>query len=210
MNLTLGSLLLLSSFGQDRPIRVLVYGDSLTAGYQLEKSHAYPAILQEKADAAGLAVVIVNAGVSGDTSAGGLARLNWTMRQPIDVLLLELGANDGLRGIAPEQTQINLQAIIDGVRARYPAVVILLAGMKLPPNLGADYSAQFEAIFPRLAERNGARLIPFLLAGVAAIPELNLADGIHPNEAGHRVVAETVWPHLSAALEQDVVEQASP
>ncbi|CAM2066254.1 Arylesterase [Sulfidibacter corallicola] len=185
---------------EPQPPRVLVLGDSLTAGYGLGKEFAFPEILQKKADSAGLSVTIVNAGVSGDTSAGGLRRIDWMLRRPVDVLLLELGANDGLRGVAVNETTRNLQAIIDKTKAKYPAVKIVIAGMMVPPNLGETYSRDFAGIFTNLAKNNGAVLIPFLLEKVAGRPELNLEDGIHPTEEGHKLIAETVWPHLEPVL----------
>jgi acyl-CoA thioesterase-1 len=195
-------LLLLALLGNvdEGPLRVVVFGDSLSAGFGVDKSQAFPALLEERARAEGWSVEVINAGVSGDTSAGGLRRIDWTLRGSVDVLILELGANDGLRGIATEATEANLQAIIDRTRAKFGQAHILVAGMKLPPNLGREYVRAFEAIFPRLAETNDLDLIPFLLEGVATRPELNLADGIHPNKTGHQRIAETVWPYLERAL----------
>jgi len=180
--------------------RILFFGDSLSAGYGIGKELAFPALVQEKIDAAGLSYQVVNAGVSGDTSAGGLRRIDWMLRQGVDVLVLELGANDGLRGLPLETTEENLQAIIDLTRRRNPAVRLVIAGMKLPPNLGREYTLRFEALFTRLAEKNQAVLIPFLLEGVAGRPNLNLEDGIHPTPEGHRLVAATVWRYLAPLL----------
>jgi acyl-CoA thioesterase-1 len=143
---------------------------------------------------------VINAGLSGETSAGGLRRINWLLKRPIDVLVLELGANDGLRGIPAAQTRQNLQAIIDRVKEKNPAVKIIIAGMMVPPNMGADYAGEFQKIFPQLAKQNQAELIPFLLEGVAGIPELNLPDGIHPTAEGHRIVAGTVWKVVKPVL----------
>ncbi len=179
---------------------VLFYGDSLTAGYGLDPDEGYPALIQKKIDAAGLPWRVVNAGLSGETTAGGLRRLDWILRQKIDVFVLELGGNDGLRGIAPDVTRENLQAMIDRIRAKYPDVTIVIAGMQIPTNMGPDFAEAFARIFPEVAEKNRAVLIPFLLEGVGGIPELNLPDGIHPTAEGHRIVAETVWRHLAPVL----------
>ncbi|CAM2006617.1 arylesterase [Acanthopleuribacter pedis] len=180
--------------------RVLVLGDSLTAGYGLGKEFAFPSILQEKADAAGLKVQIINAGVSGDTTAGGVRRVNWMLRQPVDILVLALGANDGLRGLSVDSSLANLQTIIDQTKAKNPKVRLLIAGMKVPPNMGDDYSRKFEAMFVTLAENNEAERIPFLLEGVGGRPELNLEDGIHPTKEGHRILADNVWRFLAPML----------
>jgi acyl-CoA thioesterase-1 len=181
---------------------VVFLGDSLTAGYGLADpaSEAYPAVIQRKIDAAGLPWRVVNAGVSGETSAGGLRRIDWVMRQPIDLLVLALGANDGLRGLSPEATRANLQQIIERIRTKRPQAKVVIAGMQMPPSYGADYVEGFRRIFPALAEKNSAPLVPFLLEGVAAQPDLNQADGIHPNSAGHARMAETVWHVLSPLL----------
>jgi acyl-CoA thioesterase-1 len=179
---------------------VVVLGDSLAAGYGVEPSEAYPALLQQKLNAEGWDFTVVNAGVSGDTSADGLNRINWLLRRKIDVLILELGGNDGLRGIPPSTTEANLQATIDRVRQKYPAAKIVIAGMQMPPNMGAAYTTAFKGVFPDLARRNHAALIPFLLEGVGGKPELNQADHIHPTAAGHRIVAENVWRVLKPVL----------
>jgi acyl-CoA thioesterase-1 len=191
--------------GQDTAVAdtrqaVVVLGDSLTAGYGLDPNEAYPALLQQKVDAAKLPYAVINAGVSGDTSAGGLRRVDWLLKRKVDVLLIELGGNDGLRGLPPEATKTNLQGIITKTRAKYPAAKIVLAGMKVPPNMGADYAARFEKSFVELARENQATLIPFLLEGVGGKPELNLPDRIHPTAEGHRLVAETVWRTLEPVL----------
>lgn len=177
---------------------ILFFGDSLTAGYGVAPEQAYPAKLAEKIAAAGLPWSVRVGAVSGDTSAGGLRRINWMLRQPVDVFVLALGSNDGLRGIPLESTEANLQAIIDRVKAKYPEARIIIAGMLMPPNLGTAYTSQFEALYPRLAAANEATLIPFLLEGVAGHRELNLPDGIHPNPDGHAIIAETVWGYLMA------------
>jgi len=180
---------------------VVFFGDSLAAGYGLEDhvTMAFPGLIQKKIHDAQLPYLVVNAGLSGDTSAGGLRRINWILRQRIDVFILELGGNDGLRGLPIATTRSNLQAIIDLVRAKNPAVKVIVAGMQMPINMGS-YGKEFAAIFPALASASGATLIPFLLKDVGGIPELNLADGIHPTAEGHRRVAETVWPILRPLL----------
>ena len=179
---------------------VVFFGDSLTAGYGLDPAEAFPALVQERIGERGWDDRVVNAGVSGETSSGGLRRIDWILRQEVDVLVLELGANDALRGTDLQLTAENLQGIIDRTRSRYPEVEIVLAGMQVPPNLGADYTEAFAALFERLAEANDAHLIPFLLADVGGVAELNLADGIHPNAAGHRRVADNVWAVLAPIL----------
>lgn len=184
---------------------VVFLGDSLTAGYQLAESQAWPAILAERFAEEGLPFRAVNAGVSGDTSAGGLARLDWVLRADPDVVVVELGANDALRGQELAATEANLRQILERLEAA--GVAVLLVGLEIPPNYGPDYARQFSAIFPRLAEDYDVPLVPFLLERVAAEPSLNLGDGIHPNAEGHRLVAETVAPHLlplvEAAAEQE-------
>lgn len=179
---------------------ILFLGNSLTAGYGVDPEQAYPALIQQRIDARGWNFRIINAGQSGDTSAGGLSRLDWILRAPVDVLVLELGANDGLRGIPVEVTRKNLQAIIERTREKYPGVKIVVAGMQVPPNLGREYVERFRSIFPELAKRNRAELIPFLLDGVGGEPELNLSDGIHPTARGHEVIANNVWKALEPLL----------
>lgn len=181
---------------------VVFFGDSLTAGHGLEDptDDAYPALIQKKIEAAGLKWRVVNAGLSGETSAAGLRRVDWILRQPIDLFVLALGANDGLRGIDPAVTRTNLQGIIDKVRAKYPGATILLAGMMLPPSMGENYARSFREVFPALAQKNGLPFVPFLLEGVGGVPELNQADGIHPTPRGHAMVAETVWKVLKPLL----------
>jgi acyl-CoA thioesterase-1 len=191
---------LLAGAGEAKTL--LFFGDSLTAGYGLEdpSAQAFPALIQKKIDATGLPWRVVNAGLSGETSAGGLRRVDWILRQRVEVFVLELGGNDGLRGLPPETTRANLQAIIDRVREKYPDAKIVLAGIAAPPNMGADFTRAFAAIFPELAEKNGVPLIPFLLEGVGGRPELNQPDGIHPNVQGHAIVAETLWTVLKPLL----------
>lgn len=181
--------------------RIVFLGTSLTAGLGLSGSQAYPALIQEKIDSAGLNYEVVNGGVSGETSAGALRRIDWLLRQPFDVLVLETGANDMLRGVPPEEVEANIRSILDQVRADRPEARIILAGMRAAPNLGPRYVRDFEAIYPRLAEEYDLELIPFLLEGVAADPELNQNDGIHPTAEGQRIVAATVWEQLEPGLE---------
>lgn len=177
--------------------RVVFLGTSLTAGMGLASpEEAYVAVLDSMADAAGLPMDAVNAGVSGETSAGGLRRLDWVLRQPLDVLVLELGANDGLRGQPVEALEANLLEIIHRTRTRHPEARILLTGMEAPPNLGERYTSAFRAVFSGVADSADTELVPFLLDGVAGVPELNQSDRIHPTAQGHRRIAETVWPYL--------------
>ena len=184
------------------PRTIIFFGDSLTAGYGLENpaAQAFPALIQDKIDAAHLAWRTVNAGLSGETTAGGLRRVDWILRQPADIFVLALGGNDGLRGINPAVSRLNLQGIIDHVRAKYPTAKIVLAGMQMPSNLGADYTKDFAAMYPELADKNHATLVPFLLEGVGAIPELNQRDGIHPTAEGHAIIAENIWKILQPLL----------
>jgi len=179
---------------------IVFFGDSLTAGYGLDPDEAYPALIQKKIEAAGLSDRVVNAGLSGETTAGGLRRLDWILRQRVDVFVIELGGNDGLRGIPPESSRKNLQSIIDRVRQKYPKSQVVLAGMKLPSNMGAEHTEKFAAIYSELAEKNKVTLIPFLLEHVGGIPSLNLPDGIHPTAQGHEIVADTVWGILKPLL----------
>ena len=183
----------------DKPI--LFFGDSLTAGYGLDDpALAFPGRIQEKIDAEKLPWRVINAGLSGETTAGGLRRLDWILRQPVDIFVLELGGNDGLRGLPPDVARNNLQAIIDRVRAKNPATRVVIAGMEMPTSMGADYIASFRVIFPELAKKNGSTLIPFLLEGVGGDPKLNLPDGVHPTAEGHAIVAETVWKVIRPLL----------
>ncbi|MDQ8203146.1 arylesterase [Pelagicoccus sp. SDUM812003] len=181
--------------------RILFLGDSLTAGYGIEPSQAYPALIADRIESLGLDYTVTPSGLSGETSAGGLRRANWVLQKPVSILVIALGANDGLRGIDLSDTKKNLQGIIDLARKKYPGVKIVLAGMQMPPNLGPDYTAEFRKLYPDLAEENDVELIPFLLEGVAGNPNLNIADGIHPNPEGHQIVAETVWHTLEPLLE---------
>jgi len=179
---------------------ILCLGDSITAGYGLDAEQAYPALLQKKIDAHRWNFKVINAGQSGDTSAGGLGRLDWLLKNRVDILVLELGGNDGLRGLPVKTTRKNLQAIIDRVKAKYPRAKVVLAGMKVPPNMGRDYGRNFEAMFRDLAAKNNASLIPFVLEGVGGVRELNLPDGIHPTAKGQEIVANNVWKALEPAL----------
>ena len=181
---------------------ILFFGNSLTAGYGLEPVQAFPSLIQQKIDSLGLPYTAVNAGVSGETSSGGNSRIDWILKQPVDVFVLELGANDGLRGIPVSETRKNLQSIIDKVKAKYPGAQLVLAGMQVPPNMGAAYTAEFRTMFPELAQKNGMTLIPFLLEGVGGEVSLNQSDGIHPTAEGARIVAQNVWKYLGPLLQK--------
>lgn len=194
-------ILLLFAFPAVPPQKtILFYGDSLTAGYGLSPDEAFPNLVGKKLVSNGKNVKVINAGLSGETSAGGLSRLDWVLRQPVDIFVLELGPNDGLRGLPLDQTEKNLQAIIDKVKSKYPNAKIVIAGMLVPPNMGPEYSERFKNIYPALAKKNKAALIPFLLEDVAGIEKLNLADGVHPNAEGHKIVAENVYKVLAPLL----------
>jgi acyl-CoA thioesterase-1 len=179
---------------------IVFFGNSLTAGYGLSPSEAFPAIIQNKIDSLGLPYKVINAGVSGETSSGGNGRIDWILKQPLDVFVLELGANDGLRGIPLSETKKSLQSIIDKVKAKYPEAKLVLAGMQIPPNMGVTYTTEFRNIYPDLAKKNAAMLIPFLLEGVGGDLKLNQQDGIHPTAEGHQIVAENVWRVLEDLL----------
>lgn len=181
--------------------RIVFFGDSLTAGYGLDDvDDAFPGLIQKSIDSLDLGYTVVNSGVSGETTAGGRSRINWVLNQRPDVFVLELGANDGLRGVALSETRKNLQEMIDIVKEKYPECKIVLAGMQIPPNMGQDYTSEFRKIFPDLAKKNDVDLIPFLLENVGGIPSLNQSDGIHPTEEGHKIVANNVWPILKPLL----------
>ena len=184
------------------PRTIVFFGDSLTAGYGLDDpaTEAYPALIQQKIDAARLPWRVVNAGLSGETTSGGARRVEWILRQPVDVFVIALGGNDGLRGIDPAVSRASLQSIIDRVREKNPAAQIVLAGMMMPPTLGADYTRAFAAMYPELARKNSATLLPVLLDGVGGSPSLNQPDQIHPTARGHAVVAETVWKFIQPLL----------
>ncbi len=180
---------------------ILFFGNSLTAGYGVDPSEAFSALVQNRLDSLGMPYKVVNAGVSGETTAGGNGRIDWVLRQSIDIFVLELGGNDGLRGIPIVETRKNLQAIMDKVKAKYPNAKIVLAGMQVPPNMGSTYAAEFRAMYPELAKKNDTAIITFLLEGVGGEPKLNLPDGIHPTPEGHKIVAENVWSTLKDGIE---------
>ncbi|WP_422361323.1 arylesterase [Reichenbachiella sp.] len=179
---------------------ILFFGNSITAGYQLDLSEAFPALIQERLDSLGFNYRTVNAGLSGETTASGNSRVDWVLKNPVDIFVLELGANDGLRGISVEEARKNLESIIRKVKEKYPECKILLAGMMVPPNMGQEYSDSFQKIYPDLEKKYKIPLIPFLLDGVAGNPELNLEDGIHPTPEGHQILTENVWKHLAPML----------
>lgn len=180
---------------------IVVLGDSIAAGYGVDLEEAFPARLEEKVLAAGLPYRVINAGVSGDTTAGGARRISWVLKNPVDVLVLELGGNDGLRGISPEETAKNLQQIIDRVREKNPDARIIVAGMQMANNMGEDYNKEYREVFSSIAKKNRAVLIPFLLEGVGGKPQLNQPDRIHPTAEGHKIVAENVWSVLGPLLQ---------
>ncbi|MEO0508122.1 MAG: arylesterase [Bacteroidota bacterium] len=180
---------------------ILFFGDSLTAGYGLELEEAFPALVQKRLDSLDFKYTVINSGLSGETTSGGRNRLNWVLKQKVDIFVLELGANDGLRGIPLVETRKNLQAIINLVKQKNEDTQIVLAGMQIPPNMGPEYTTEFRKIFPELATENEIALIPFLLEGVAGIPTLNLEDGIHPNTEGHQIVLENVWAVLETVVD---------
>ena len=180
---------------------ILFFGDSLTAGYGLDDiNDAFPAIVQSMVDSLGLDYTVINSGLSGETSAGGRSRIKWVLNQKIDVFVLELGANDGLRGVPLQETRENLQAIIDAVHDKEPDAIIILAGMQLPPNMGPAYTTGFSTIYYELAEKNELEFIPFILKDVGGIPELNQEDGIHPTAEGQKIVASNVWTVLEKVI----------
>jgi len=183
-----------------KPMRVVILGDSLTAGYGLSEELAYPALIEAALREKGYSVRIDNAGVSGDTTAGGLNRLGWLLKKPVDVLVVALGANDALRGLPVTQAKHNLAQIIRTARAEYPSIQILLTGMKAPPSMGASYVNRFDSIFPDLAKEEQVRLVPFLLEGVAGERALNLPDRLHPNEEGQKRISSTLLPELEGLL----------
>ncbi|MBD1362836.1 arylesterase [Mucilaginibacter sp. ZT4R22] len=181
---------------------ILFFGDSLTAGYGLDDAtQAFPGVVQTKIDSAKLPYIIINGGLSGETSAGGRSRIDWLLKQqPFDIFVLELGANDGLRGLPVADTEKNLQAIIDKVKAKYPQAKLVMLGMQVPTNMGAAYSSDFKNIFPELATKNKMTLVPFLLQGVGGVRKLNQADGIHPTEEGAKILGANVWEKLKEIL----------
>ncbi|WP_342327442.1 arylesterase [Pedobacter sp. FW305-3-2-15-E-R2A2] len=180
--------------------KILFFGTSLTAGYGLDVTEAFPALIQHKIDSLKLPYKVVNAGLSGETSAAGKTRIDWLLKQPFDIIVLELGANDGLRGLPLTETKDNLQQITDKVKKKYPQVRFVLAGMQIPPSMGAEYAQEFKSIFPELARKNNMVLVPFLLQGVGGVPKLNQKDGIHPTVEGQKILAENVWAQLKGLL----------
>lgn len=179
---------------------ILFFGNSITAGYGLDQSDAFPARIQEKIDSMDAPYKVVNAGVSGETSSGGNSRIDWILKQPVDIFVLELGGNDGLRGIPLNETKKNLLSIVDKVKAKNPSVKIVVAGMQIPPNMGKKYTMEFKSMYPELANRTDSKLIPFILEGVGGRAELNLEDGIHPTAEGHKILANNVWSVLRQML----------
>ena len=180
---------------------ILFFGNSLTAGYGLDDpSEAFPALIQQKIDSLGLPYKVINAGLSGETTAGGVGRIDWLLKQQVDVFVLELGANDGLRGVPVSETSANLQKIIDKVEAKYPDAKQVLLGMQVPPNMGSAYATRFVSVFREIAEKNNMVFLPFMLEGVAGNPELKLRDGIHPTAEGYKIVADNVWSVLKNVL----------
>ena len=189
---------------EERPV-ILFYGNSITAGYGLDMSEAFPALIQERLDSLNYDYKVINAGLSGETSAGGLSRIDWVLKTPVDIFVLELGGNDGLRGISLDETEKNLSAILEKVKASNPQVKIIVAGMQIPPNMGQEYTDRFKSIFPALAQQHNTLHIPFILEGVGGIPELNLPDGIHPTPEGHKIVAENVWAVLEPIIDENKI-----
>jgi len=179
---------------------ILFYGNSLTAGYGLDEEASFPSLIQNKIDSLNLDYQVINGGLSGETTASGLSRLDWFLEDEPEVFVLELGGNDGLRGIPLDETRKNLQAIISSISKKYPDTKILLAGMQIPPNMGIEYTEEFRKMYAEIAENQNIEFIPFLLEGVAGDPDLNLPDGIHPTEEGQKIVARTVWKHLAPLL----------
>ena len=179
---------------------ILFFGNSLTAGYGIDPEESFAGRIQTRLDSLKKEFRVINGGLSGETTAGGLSRLDWFLEEEPYLFVLELGGNDGLRGIALTETKKNLLAIVDKVQAKYPNTKIILAGMQIPPNMGQEYTEEFKAIYPAVAKEKNIELIPFLLEGVAGNPDLNLPDGIHPTTEGHRLVMETLWPYISKAL----------
>lgn len=187
---------------QNEQQNILFFGDSITAGLGVGPEQAFPALIRQKIDSLGWNFTVQNGGLSGETTAGGLRRIDWMLQKPVDVFILELGGNDGLRGIDLESTRRNLQQIIDKVQSRYPDAAIVLAGMQVPPNLGPQYTRQFRAIYPELAKKNDITLIPFLLEEVGGNPDMMQGDGLHPNARGHARIAALVWDTLKPILER--------
>mgnify|MGYP006376664531 CR=1 FL=1 len=181
---------------------ILLFGDSLTAGLGVDPSEAFSSLLQSKIDSLNLDYKVVNAGLSGETTASGVNRLNWVLNQDVKVIVIELGANDGLRGVPLNETEKNLRKMIDMVRKKDPKIKIVLAGMQIPPNMGEEYTTKFKNIFPDLAKKNNTYLIPFILENVGGVPKLNQPDGIHPTAEGHKIVAQNVWKVLGKVINE--------
>jgi len=194
------ALWLAAGLGAAETKTIVFFGDSITAGYGVDPDEAYPAVIQRKIDESGRPWRVVNAGLSGETTAGGLRRLDWILRQHVDIFVIELGGNDGLRGIPTATTRSNLDRMIERIHRQHPRVQVVLSGMQIPTNLGPEYTRDFAAIFPEAARTGGAVLIPFLLDHVGGVPTLNQPDGIHPTAEGHQIVAETVWRTLLPLL----------
>ncbi|SMD43066.1 acyl-CoA thioesterase-1 [Aquiflexum balticum DSM 16537] len=184
----------------DQKKLILFFGNSLSAGYGIDAEDAFPGLVAQRIDSLGLDYRVVNGGLSGETTASGLSRLDWFLEEEPAIFVLELGGNDGLRGIPLTETKKNLKGIIQKVRSKYPQTTILLAGMQIPPNMGPEYTSEFRELYPSVAEEENVILIPFLLEGVAGNPDLNLPDGIHPTEEGHLIVFETIWEYLEDLL----------
>ena len=179
---------------------IVFFGDSITAGYGIPIEQAFTSLIQKRIDEKTFNYQVINAGLSGETSAGGLTRIDWVLKTKPSIFFLELGGNDGLRGLSLDETEKNLKAMIDKIRLANPEAVIFLCGMQIPPNLGQDYTTRFKTLYASVARETKVRLIPFLLEGVGGDPKLNLPDGIHPNPKGHEIVAETVWEYLEPIL----------
>jgi len=183
------------SVQKEKPI-ILFFGNSLTAGYGIEQDLAFPGLIQHRLDSLGKEYKVINGGLSGETTAGGVGRIEWFLEDEPSIFILELGGNDGLRGIKLTETKKNLEIIIDKVQSKYPNTKIILAGMQIPPNMGQEYTEEFQSIYPEIAKAKNVDLIPFLLLNVGGIKELNLPDGIHPTEEGHKIVSENIWKYL--------------
>ncbi|MCH7410865.1 arylesterase [Belliella sp. DSM 111904] len=179
---------------------ILFFGNSLSAGYGIEAEESFPGLVASRIDALKLPYKVINGGLSGETTASGLSRLDWFLEDEPYIFVLELGGNDGLRGINLSETKRNLKSIIEMVRSRYPDTKIILAGMQIPPNMGKEYSEEFRQMYPQVAEEEKVTLIPFLLEGVAGDPDLNLPDGIHPTAEGHQIVFQNIWPYIEEKL----------
>lgn len=179
---------------------ILFFGTSLTAGYGIDPAEAYPSLIQKKIDSLNLPYKVINGGLSGETSAAGKSRIGWLLKQKVDIFVLEMGANDGLRGTSVANATKNMQSIIDQVRSKYPNAKMMIAGMQMPPNMGAKYTADFKAMYPKLAAKNKMVLVPFLLDKVGGVAKLNQKDGIHPTPEGAKILAENVWVHLKDML----------